>query len=282
MGLKHEFNRPDEGAGLIERIDAYLTRTADHWAERWQAVTPLSRQGLTLGCYISASLCSLGYVVLTRQVLFLGVAWLAYLGSAPGKQRGSLIEELQLEVTGLPKHTLKYLSVFLFGLGLLGLLSALPELILGAFAGQLAPGGLSSIVGGLAFLFLKCADYIARTNPNHRDGDPEQLIGRVRNGQTAPPDLPLIDADAFVRLCEESGVLVRDEQDCPRLAGRHSRHDRSGVTTPRSADRWHGVRSRCWSCSLSGMGVTRMPRPIGSRGRATSPGRGMSSPCVSI
>lgn len=33
----------------------------------------------------------------------------------------------------------------------------------------------------------------------------------------APPDLPLIDADAFVRLCEESGVLISDDQDRPQL-----------------------------------------------------------------
>ena len=186
MGLKHELNRPDERAGPIERIDAHLTHIADRWAERWQAATPFSRQGLTLGCYIGASLCSLGYVLLTREVLFLGVAFLAYMGSAPGKQRGSLVEELQLEVTGLPKHTLKYLAVSLCGLGLFGLVSGLPELILGAIAGQVAPGGPSSIIGGLAFIFLKSADYIARTNPNNRDGDRERMIERVRDRQAAP------------------------------------------------------------------------------------------------
>jgi hypothetical protein len=40
--------------------------------------------------------------------------------------------------------------------------------------------------------------------------------GLAEDAQT-PPDLPLIDADAFARLCEESGVLVRDEQDRPQL-----------------------------------------------------------------
>jgi hypothetical protein len=71
-------------------------------------VTPVKRQGLTLDCNAIVSLLRFAYVPLAREVLFLGVAVLAYIGSAPGKQRRPLVEELQLEATGLPKHTQKY------------------------------------------------------------------------------------------------------------------------------------------------------------------------------
>lgn len=186
MSLKDEFNHQEGDARLIERIDAGLTRTADRLGIRWQTTTPFSRQGLTLGCYVAASLLSLGYALLTREALFLGVAVLAYMGSAPGKQRGSLIEELQLEVTGLSKHTLKYLAVGLVGLGLFGVATSLPGVILGVVGGTVALGDLTSTIGGLALVLLKVADYVARTNPNNRDGDLERSVERIHVRGASP------------------------------------------------------------------------------------------------
>lgn len=183
MSLKHELNPQAEDAGLIERIDAILARTADRLGTRWQEVTPFKRQGLTLGCYAVASLLSFAYVLLTREVLFLGVAVLAYAGSAPGKQRGSLVEELQLEATGLPKHTLKYLAVGLLALGMSGIVGNLPIVIVGTLNGNVLPGDLAGMVGGLALVLLKTADYIARTTPNHRDGDHERPVEHIHARQ---------------------------------------------------------------------------------------------------
>src|SRR5690348_10144228 len=124
MALKHEFNRLNEDADPIEQIDATFTSLADRWGEQWRTRTPFSRQSLTLGLYIVASVCGLGYVLLTHKALFLGVVVLAYLGSLPGRQRGSLIEEMQLEVSGLPRNTLKYLAVLLLTLGLFGVFTS--------------------------------------------------------------------------------------------------------------------------------------------------------------
>lgn len=176
MALKHEFNRRGEQdeRNPILRIDAYLTRVADRSAEAWKGRTGMSRQGLTLGLYIAATAFGLGYVLLTREFLFLGIALLAYMGSLPGRQRGSLIEEMQLEVSGLPRHTMQYLAVGVVAIGLFGLATSLPGLLLG--------GGLpdfAGILGGLALLVLKSADYIARTNPSDR-GDRERQIERIR------------------------------------------------------------------------------------------------------
>ena len=125
MALNDRLNRNGDGSDLtpVELIDAKLTQLADRWANDWQARTRQSRQSLTFDLYILATVAALIYVFLTHEFLFLGVAVLAYAGSAPGKRRGGLIDEIQLEVAGLPRRTLKYLGVFILGLGLYGLLS---------------------------------------------------------------------------------------------------------------------------------------------------------------
>ena len=188
MALKHEFNRQSETGdeNIILRFDATLTRLTDRAAEAWQARTPFSRQGLTLGLYIAAALLGAAYVLLTREYLFLGIALLAYGGSLPGRQRGSLVEEIQLEAAGLHRHTLQYLSVFVLAIGLFGVVSSLPFVILGAAGGGVAVSDLGGVVGGAALTVLKCADYIARTNPSDRNGDRERQIERVRSKAAAP------------------------------------------------------------------------------------------------
>ncbi len=180
MALKHEFNRQNQTdeTNPVLRIDAYLTRVADRVAEGWQRRSGGSRQALTLALYVAATLLGLGYVLLTREFLFLGIALLAYMGSLPGRQRGSLVEEMQLEVSGLPRHTTQYLGVGVFALGLFGLVSSLPFVFIN--------GGVNDIagtLGGLALLVLKSADYIARTNPSDR-GDRERQIERIQSRVT--------------------------------------------------------------------------------------------------
>jgi hypothetical protein len=182
MALKHEFNRQSETGdeNIILRLDAILTRLADQAAEAWQARTPFSRQGLTLGLYIATALLGAAYVLLTREFLFLGIALLAYAGSLPGRQRGSLVEEMQLEVTGLPRHTLKYLAVGILGIGLFGIATSLPFLLAAPLLGGLNLGDIAGMAGGTALTILKVADYIARTNPSGRDGDRERPVERVQ------------------------------------------------------------------------------------------------------
>ena len=181
MALKHEFNRQDQGdeTNPLLRIDAYLARTADRAAEGWQRRSGGSRQALTLALYIVATLLGLGYVLLTREILFLGIALLAYMGSLPGRRRGSLVEEMQLEVSGLPRHTMQYLAVGVCALGTFGVVSSLPFMLIGG-----GPSDVAGTIGGLALLVLKGADYIARTNPADRNGDPERQIERVRSRVT--------------------------------------------------------------------------------------------------
>lgn len=188
MALKHEFNRHSDtdDPNPILRLDAILTRIADRAAEGWQARTPVSRQGLTLGLYIAAAMLGVAYVAVTREILFLGIGLLAYFGSLPGRQRGSLVEEMQLEVSGLPRHTLKYLAVGVLAIGLGGLTTSLPFVLAAPLLGGVDPDSLAGVLGGGALTVLKIADYIARTNPSGRDGDRERQIERVTRRAAAP------------------------------------------------------------------------------------------------
>lgn len=181
MALNHESNphSETEDGNPILRLDARLTRIADQAAQGWQARTPFTRQGLTLGLYIAAALLGVGYALLSRQFLFLGIGFLAYMGSMPGKQRGSLVEEIQMEVTGLPRHTLKYLAVGVLGIGLFGIVTSLPFLLAAPLIGVVDLGEVAGVLGGAALTVLKTADYIARTNPSDR-GDRERPVERVQ------------------------------------------------------------------------------------------------------
>jgi hypothetical protein len=188
MALKHEFNRQSdaEESNLVLRLDTMLTLGADRWAEQVKARLHLSRQAQTLFLYLSATLAGLLYVVITREVFFLGIAFLAYMGSLPGRQRGSLVEEIQMEVTGLHRHTMKYLAVFVLAIGVFGVITSFPFVLtdlVGGVGVQL--GDLSGIIGGAALIVLKCADYIARTNPTDK-GDKERQIERVQRRASAP------------------------------------------------------------------------------------------------
>jgi hypothetical protein len=188
MALKHEFNRQSDAdqSNLVLRVDTMMTRGADRWAETVKARLHLSRQAQTLFLYLNATLAGLLYVVITREVFFLGIAFLAYIGSLPGRQRGSLVEEIQMEVTGLHKHTMKYLAVFVLAIGVFGVVSSLPFIISDVAGGAgVGMGDLAGVIGGMALIVLKCADYVARTNPTDK-GDKERPVERVQRRASVP------------------------------------------------------------------------------------------------
>lgn len=189
MALKHEFNRQTDAdePNPVLRIDAILTQRADRLAEGVKNRLKISRQAQTLFLYMNATVAALLYVVLTREILFLGIAILAYMGSLPGRQRGSLVEEMQMEVTGLNRHALKYLAVAVLAMGLFGIVTSLPFMMMSLVNGAgIVAIDAAGIVGGLALVLLKCADYVARTNPSDRNGDKERPVERVRSRAAMP------------------------------------------------------------------------------------------------
>ena len=170
MALKHEFNRQDgtDQPNPVLRLDAILTQRADRLAEGVKARLHISRQAQTLFLYLNATLAGLLYVVITREFFFLGIAFLAYMGSLPGRQRGSLVEEIQLEVTGLHKHTLKYLAVFVLAIGVFGVVTSLPFMVLGIASGAgIGAGEVAGIAGGMALIILKLRR-LCRPHQPHR------------------------------------------------------------------------------------------------------------------
>lgn len=175
MSLKRELNKRSSGdePNPVVAIDSALSREADDWAERCAARTSLARDVITYAVYVVAALASLIYAVRTAQPLFLGIAVLAYAGSVPGRQRGSLIEEIQLEAAGLPRHTMQVINVFMVALGLFGIFSSVVLFALGLAAPAAFSFGFNSLAGGLAITALKIGDYISRTNPSRPSGHRE-------------------------------------------------------------------------------------------------------------
>ena len=92
-----------------------------------------------------------------------------------------------MEVSGLHRHTMKYLSVFVLAIGVFGVVTSLPFMALDLANGAgIAMGDLAGVIGGTALIVPKCADYIARTNPSDRNGDKERPVERVRSRVSAP------------------------------------------------------------------------------------------------
>ncbi|MGN6671727.1 MAG: hypothetical protein ACTHMA_00385, partial [Thermomicrobiales bacterium] len=72
-------------------------------------------------------------------------------------------------------------AVFLLTLGLFGVVTSLPTIFIGTATGNLSSIDLPGLIGGLALVLLKVADYITRTNPSNRNGDPEKPIERIHS-----------------------------------------------------------------------------------------------------
>lgn len=188
MSLRNQFNRGGTGGAQhpVEVLDLAFTREADNWAERFAARTSLARGAITTVFYLVAAVASFVYALRTAQPLFLGIAVLAYAGTMPGKQRGSLVEEIQLEAAGLPRHTMRYLNVFMLGLGLFGIFSSVVVFAFGLAVPAAFSFGFNSLAGGLAITALKIGDYITRTNPSRPSGHREPPRHRVTQLAPAP------------------------------------------------------------------------------------------------
>jgi hypothetical protein len=170
MALNDRYNR---GGGRLENLDRYLTHLGDRFGDFWWERTGLNRAVLTQALYLLAAWAALHAALWFHRPLLLGiagVALVALLGKTP-ISRGGLVEEMQVEVLGLPRRTFVVLRLWLLGLGLLNLAQATGELALAAGSG-LPPSlqGVEFFLTGCAFTALQAADYIRRTNPSTPSG----------------------------------------------------------------------------------------------------------------
>lgn len=165
VSLDDRYNRG--GTGRLELLDRYLTHLGDRAGSYWFVRTGASRGALTQGLYLFAAWAAMQYVALARDpwmLVVVGMSLMALVGLT--RTRGSLVEQMQLEVLGLPRRTFVILRIWLLFLGLLSLAVALGALIVALQTG--APPTMEtykSLLLGCALTALQIGDYIGRTNP---------------------------------------------------------------------------------------------------------------------
>ena len=166
MSLNDRYDRG--GAGRLENLDRYLTELGNRFGNYWWDRTGVDRSTLTHGLYLFAAWAGLQHTALfydPMMLVWVGVALFGLMGI--GQTRGTVVEQMQIELLGLPKQTFAFLRLFVLSIGLLSLATAAGELLLSLQTRTAIPmEATSSLLTGLAMTGLQVSDYIRRTNPS--------------------------------------------------------------------------------------------------------------------
>ncbi len=167
MSLNDRYNR-GSGTGRLEKLDRYLTELGNRFGNYWWDHTGVDRSTLTQGLYLFAAWAGLQHTALFHDPMMLvwvGVSLFGLMGI--GQQKGNVVEQMQIELLGLPKQTFAFLRLFVLSIGLLSLATAAGELLLALQTGTALPmTATGSLLTGLAMTGLQISDYIRRTNPS--------------------------------------------------------------------------------------------------------------------
>ncbi len=167
MSLNDRYNRAG-GRGRLENLDRYLTQLGDRVGNAWLDHGGGSRTILTQGLYLFSVWAGLQHVALFHNpmmFLFVGLALLGLLGVS--QPSGSLVEQMQVEVLGLPKWIFAFLRIWLLSLGLFSLALALGYALLAIQTGTALPMDTAmSLLDGCTLVALQASEYIRRTNPS--------------------------------------------------------------------------------------------------------------------
>ena len=166
MSLNDRYDRG--GQGRLENLDRYLTELGNRFGNYWWDRTVVDRSTLTQGLYLLAAWAGLQHTALFHRpmmLIWVGVSLFGLMGI--GQTRGTLVEQMQIELLGLPKQTFAFLRLFVLSIGLLSLATAAGQLLVSLQTGTAIPmEATSSLLTGLALTGLQVSEYIRRTNPS--------------------------------------------------------------------------------------------------------------------
>jgi hypothetical protein len=168
MSLNDQYNRPDStDEGRLVLLDRYFTYLADRAGNYWRDHTGASRTLLTQGLYIFAAWAAMQHLLIVHDPTMLAIVAISLLGLVGIKPaRGTVVEQMQIEVLGLPRRTFVILRLWLLALGLLSLAIALGDLAASIQSGTPLPAtAIQSWLLGCALSAWQIGDYISRTNP---------------------------------------------------------------------------------------------------------------------
>ncbi len=175
MSLNDRYNRGG-GSGRLENLDRYITDLGNRFGNYWWDHTGVDRSTLTQGLYLFAAWAGLQHTALFHDpmmLLWVGLALFGLMGI--GQTRGNVVEQMQIELLGLPKQTFVVVRLFVLFIGLLSLATAAGELLLSVQIGTALPmTATGSLLTGLAMTSLQVSEYVRRTNPSF----PTKGLGR--------------------------------------------------------------------------------------------------------
>ena len=164
MALHDRYQRGD---GRVQALDRYLTHLGDRAGNAWFHRTGINRSTLTQALYLLSAGASAQQLVFFRDpnaVWFLGLALFGLAGITTG--RGGVVEQMQMEVLGLPKNTFPFLRIFLLTMGLFILAQVAGSVLASLIGGAALPAEFGKqLLSGVAVTALQVSEYIRRTNP---------------------------------------------------------------------------------------------------------------------
>jgi hypothetical protein len=168
MSLNDRYNRSDNSdEGRLVLLDRYFTYLGDRAGNYWRNHTGASRTALTQALYIFAAWAAMQHLLIVHDptmLVIVAISLLALVGIRPA--RGTVVEQMQIEVLGLPRKTFVILRLWLLVLGLLSLAIALGDLAASIQSGTPLPAdAIQSWLLGCALTAWQVSDYISRTNP---------------------------------------------------------------------------------------------------------------------
>ncbi|MDP9469842.1 MAG: hypothetical protein M3Q71_04125 [Chloroflexota bacterium] len=166
MSLNDRYNCG--GSGRLENLDNHLTQLGDRAGNAWLNRGGGSRTVLTQGLYLFSIWAGLQHVALFHNPMILMIVGLALFGLLGVTQSsGGVVEQMQVEVLGLPKSTFAFLRILLLGAGLFSLATAMGYVLVAVQTGTALPmAAAMSLLHGCTLVALQAGEYIRRTNPS--------------------------------------------------------------------------------------------------------------------
>lgn len=196
MSLDDQLN-PNDGS-LIDRIDSSLFEMNKKTAKLWQDKTYRSKRQLETLLYYGSAIGFLANCVITPNIVMgAGVV----LGTLRGfceshRPKSAKEEEMECELRMLPRKTMKYLEVAVYGAGVMTTASGIAHLVAGAITGEdgYYTKAIHELTYGLGFISFISADYVSKSNMGNPPPRPKKkpLFDRIKEkwGALFPEPIP--------------------------------------------------------------------------------------------
>ena len=188
MSLDDIFN-PNDG-GLIDRIDNCFLKLNKNIAKKWQDKTYRNKDDLATVLYFCSSVAWAGNMINSLNIIMTIPLVNNLLNSSikSSRTKSNLHEEINLELRGIPRKTMKYLNTMMYCLGTESLVMGIGTAIVSFINGndELYRSSIINLTYGLGFLSWTSANYISKSDLGEPPTKPKKkpIYERIMNGIT--------------------------------------------------------------------------------------------------